>query len=241
MTNVLDDLSCRIEQHQLLDQKTDAGSDFPEFLLDHGERVDNRRCIKQTLKHDFPDVLSITKIDVEGRQQQRHPEGKQVELHQVDRKPKHVNGKLHARQNTGDNHDTKVDRHADERIDRRRDDDDVLGKVDFPQQVAACSNGAEAHRSGLGEEVPHADAKQQNQRKGIGPVRKTEELYEHDVHDAKKHQGFENRPRDAQERPLVAQQEIGFHKLPQDDEGLAVAFFQFGKQKVSDLTNQTRD
>lgn len=158
MANILDDLRSGIEQHQLLDQKTDAGSDFPELLLDHRERIDDRRRIEQALEHDLPDVLGITEIDVEGRQQQCHPKGKQVELHQVDRKPKNVDGELHARQNAGDNHDTKVDRHADERIDRRRDDDNVLGEIDFPQQVAARGDGAKAHRGGLGEKVPHADA-----------------------------------------------------------------------------------
>ncbi len=108
------------------------------------------------MDEDVPDGSDVAVLDVDGAEQERNSEREDVEFEQKQGDEEPGPGGGDAVDESEDDDDDEIDEDVDDGGKGSRDDNDVLRKTDFAEEVATVDDGLDALVSALSEETPES-------------------------------------------------------------------------------------
>ncbi len=136
--------------------KDDIGSDLTESatLQNHGDRVDNRDGVKESLDKDIPDRSDVAVFDIDSAEEKGDAEGESIELkdEREDKKPTPARGD--AIDKGKDDNYTEINSEINESGGGGGDDDNVFRETDLTKEVAAIDDSLNTLPGAFGEKVP---------------------------------------------------------------------------------------
>ncbi len=223
MTNIHNHLSGRIKHQNI-------GGPAVTLIRNHGNWVDDRRCIEHGLQYDFPNMSHVTEIHEQRSKQQSYAKTKAIQLNNAERHKQYSPRVMRMGEETEADHHEQVDAERNHRTHSGGSHNNVVREMNLTQQITAANNGLHTHASGFGEEAPQAGTAQQRNRERRGAVGELQELHEHHIHHSEQHKRLQHGPHHAEERSLVTQLEIGFHQFLEYHYRVVVPLFEAVKK-----------
>lgn len=223
MANIHNHLSGRIKHQNI-------GGPAVTLIRNHGNWVDDRRCIEHGLQYDFPNMGHITEVHKQRCKQQSHAKTKTVQLDNAEWYKQYAPCVVCMSEEAKANYHQQVDAEGNHGTHRGGSHNNVIREMNLTQQITAANNRLHTHAGGFGEEAPQAGTTQQRNREGRSAIGELQELYEHHVHHSEQHKWLQYGPHHTEERSLVTQLEIGFHQFLEYHYRVVVPLFEAVKK-----------
>ena len=176
-----------------------------------GERIDDRRSVKDNHEKHVPDHGKVAELDIKRRRDER--EGKHDHVNKDGEKQKHPDSRQarhesFEREKQSDHQEI----HQEDKggVDRRSQDDRPARHVYLGDQLRLGQKRLHASTRPFGEEIEHHERNEKLQGIGVGAGRtRIEYGREHEVKHRESEQGLEQGPEIAQDAAVVTELEIG--------------------------------